>query len=321
MEKPEQESGKWLVSVMGVMIFLALVFGILISIAYIYGMDALFPSLRVRETWGVVGDFFGGILNPVFAFLGLIMLLATLYQSQKELALTRKELASSTKALEDQALTQKQQRFENTFFELLNQHNQLIRDMNGLMHKPNISWMNSNRELDISNNAREELEGYLCTSDGAVLRSYFIVLFQALKMIFVYFNGEKIINIEISKIFELTEAEKRYSNIVRAFINDRLGCLLVVNCLPSSNEEYPSHQKFKWLLERYSFFEHVPINYPDYGRKEFFEYIVDQNCFHECAFGDRYYYEKVKNRQPRTLTNDPSPVSEEADAYFNSIED
>lgn len=116
MENSEKESGRWLVSVMGGMIVLALVFGILISIAYIYGVDTLFPSLRVRENWGVVGDFFGGILNPVFAFLGLIMLLATLYQSQKELALTREELASSTKALEDQALTQKQQRFENTFF-------------------------------------------------------------------------------------------------------------------------------------------------------------------------------------------------------------
>lgn len=207
------------------------------------------------------------------------------------------------------------------FFELLDQHNQLIRDMNGLMYKPNIDWVHFNKEKGLINCARIELEDYLRTGDGATLRSYFIVLFQALKMIFVYFNNKELVEVDILKIVDLTEAEKRYSNIVRAFINDRLGCLLVVNCLPSSNEEYPSYQKFKWLLERYSFFEHIPVNYSDDGRKEFFEYIVDQGCFHECAFGDGYYYKKVKNRQPVNLTNDRSPVSEETEAYLNSIED
>ncbi|UOG93901.1 MAG: putative phage abortive infection protein [Candidatus Thiothrix sulfatifontis] len=297
MENSEKESGRWLVSVMGGMIVLALVFGILISITYIYGVDALFPSLRIRENWGVVGDFFGGILNPVFAFLGLIMLLATLYQSQKELSLTRKELANSTEALKDQALTQRQQRFENTFFELLNQHNQLIRDMNALMHKPDISWMNLHESEKISSDVREELEKYLRSNDGSNLRSYFIVLFQMLKMLYIYFNGsENFSKAGVLKLDSLTDDEKRYSNIVRAFVDARLGCLLAVNCLSGEKGKYPNYRRFKSLLERYAFFEHIPINYTEHGKKEFFEYVVDKNLFNKNVFGYGYYYEKVKDR-------------------------
>jgi len=70
-----------------------------------------------------IGDFFGGILNPFFAFLGLLMLLITLFQNQKELILSRKEFKESKEALEEQSKTQKLQQFENTFFNLLKKFN------------------------------------------------------------------------------------------------------------------------------------------------------------------------------------------------------
>jgi uncharacterized membrane protein len=67
------------------------------------------------EQWGVLGDFFGGTLNPILAFASLIFLLATLRQNHKalsqseraleinnqELADSRKELARSAKAQEE----------------------------------------------------------------------------------------------------------------------------------------------------------------------------------------------------------------------------
>jgi hypothetical protein len=60
---------------------------------------SFFPQGSSREEWGVLGDLFGGLLNPFFTFLGLIMLLFTLHQNQKKLSLSRKEFKESADAL------------------------------------------------------------------------------------------------------------------------------------------------------------------------------------------------------------------------------
>jgi len=65
----------------------------------------LFPEKTERGEWGSLGDFFGGLLNPFFALLGLLMLLVTLFQNQKELSLSRKEFEESADALKSQAST------------------------------------------------------------------------------------------------------------------------------------------------------------------------------------------------------------------------
>ena len=93
--------------------------------------------------WGAVGDFFGGVLNPTFALLSLILIAYTLMQNKKaleqsekaieqgtkaieqnekalrvsneELALTRDELANSATALQEQAKLLAVQSFETTF--------------------------------------------------------------------------------------------------------------------------------------------------------------------------------------------------------------
>jgi len=56
------------------------------------------------EAWGQFGDFIGGMLNPGFSFLALMALLITVYQNQKELEETRKEVKKSAEALKQQAL-------------------------------------------------------------------------------------------------------------------------------------------------------------------------------------------------------------------------
>ncbi|WP_421715687.1 putative phage abortive infection protein [Arcobacter arenosus] len=86
-----------------------------------------------QAIWAQFGDYFGGVLNPVFAFLAFIALLITiklqneaLNQSKDELELTRKELEKSAKAQEEQSASLKLQNkatelqiFENTFFKLI----------------------------------------------------------------------------------------------------------------------------------------------------------------------------------------------------------
>lgn len=94
---------------------------------------------ELRAAFGSLGDAIGGIFNPVFSFLGILLLLFTLRQnqealsntadqlqvSQEELAETRKELAASAESQKDIAKTQAQQRSESSFYAMLEVHNRL----------------------------------------------------------------------------------------------------------------------------------------------------------------------------------------------------
>lgn len=98
--------------------YIYILFMVMISIIVIYGIN--FYSAPISDNpsnWGVLGDYFGGILNPIISFTALIYL-AKAYSSQKQ------ELTETRRALEETAqynLTiseiQKEQRtlMENTF--------------------------------------------------------------------------------------------------------------------------------------------------------------------------------------------------------------
>jgi uncharacterized membrane protein len=136
--------------------------------------------------WGAVGDFFGGVLNPTFALLSLILIAYTLMQNKKaleqselaieqgtkaieqnekalqvsnrELELTRNELANSSKALEEQASLLAVQSFETTFFNMLELH---IKNLNRI--KLSTSEINQTIcdkfELGLTLNKTEYFEG------------------------------------------------------------------------------------------------------------------------------------------------------------------
>src|SRR5690554_5889349 len=103
----------WFVSIAGIIIVFVFVF---------YFTN--FPNgiSSEQNTWGIFGDFIGGTLNPLLAFMGLIALLYTIIIQSSELKETRNELIKSSKALDEQSTSLKLQNFENTFFNLLNIH-------------------------------------------------------------------------------------------------------------------------------------------------------------------------------------------------------
>lgn len=95
-----------------------------------FGLDKIGNDL---ERWGLTGDFFGGVLNPAFGFLTVVLLLRTLQQterslkqSEEELKLSREEMKRSADALSEQSKDLKQQTFERTFFELLRLYNEIV---------------------------------------------------------------------------------------------------------------------------------------------------------------------------------------------------
>ena len=81
---------------------------------------------KILDNLGVAGDFLAGTLNPIFAFLSFCLLLITINLQGKELKKSTKELKKSSKALKKQSKSLKIQNFENTFFNMISLHNEIV---------------------------------------------------------------------------------------------------------------------------------------------------------------------------------------------------
>jgi uncharacterized membrane protein len=112
------EKTKWLAEHLGAVVVGLGVLGVVAGLAVLafYRVHFAPPVSNSHAEWGTFGDFFGGTLNPIFGFLGLIALLLTLWVQSRELALSRKAMeqsaasqAAAQAALERQAELQKVQ--------------------------------------------------------------------------------------------------------------------------------------------------------------------------------------------------------------------
>jgi hypothetical protein len=83
------------------------------ALAWVYFGTWSLPIHGSGEKLGQMGDFFGGLLNPLVSLLTLIVAISV-WQLQK------KEVEETRKTLEEQAKTAEQQRQEQRFFDLLN---------------------------------------------------------------------------------------------------------------------------------------------------------------------------------------------------------
>jgi uncharacterized membrane protein len=91
------------------MIWMALIVAVLVSLSFVllYG-----KKLRFENNIGQIGDFFGGLINPVLSFLALLVLLrTTLIQTV--------EARKTTRFMSLQQGIMEVEKFENTFFQLL----------------------------------------------------------------------------------------------------------------------------------------------------------------------------------------------------------
>lgn len=76
--------------------------------------------------WGTFGDFMGGTLNPLFALLSLFAIIYTIRIQTEELELTRGEMQKSNNSQKEQSESVQRQTFENTFFKMIDLHNQIV---------------------------------------------------------------------------------------------------------------------------------------------------------------------------------------------------
>lgn len=237
--------------------------------------------------WGTFGDFIGGTLNPIFALFTLFAIIYTikiqteeLELSREELKATREELAKSSKAQQEQSDSFKIQNdsiklqsFEATFFQLTNLFLQ-TREHIKIHLKP--SKMRPNLDMVINNEFTVQFaslrwniqrdtfkEGDIFSYEA--LKKYLEIFKQNYRMNYDTFNenyesntGTYFIQIyQILKFIKYSQIDDKqfYVNLLRAqFTKEELE-FLFYHCLGTIGES-----KFKPLVEKFEFFEHLVLN-------------------------------------------------------------
>jgi hypothetical protein len=211
---------------------------------------------------GKFGDMFGAT-NALFsglAFAGVIYAILLQRRELKlqrdELELTRGELAGQRQQLQAQNETFQQQNFENTFFQLLRLHNDIVntidlrrddggvtaagRDCFKVFYERLKKRWNKGVPEDAGRSEFERLNKTYLAFYGAVeaeIGHYFRSLYNIIKF-----------------IDNSTVSDKRiYTNLVRAQLSSYELALLFYNCLSEMGNE-----KFKPLVERYALLKMVP---------------------------------------------------------------
>lgn len=112
-------------TILVVILLVAVISAVLVIGFYV----AYFRGMAPAATWGQVGDFFGGTLNPIFGFLSVMALLAALVIQSRELKVSTQELRNSAQALDAQNKAIAHQSFEQTFFSWLKSYRDSVNEI------------------------------------------------------------------------------------------------------------------------------------------------------------------------------------------------
>ena len=252
-------------------IFYVAVFILLISIFLAFALPYSLSEEDNKYT-GPLGDLFNGLLTPFLTFLTFCGLLITIMiqnvqmkSTLQELELTRKEMAESTDALQEQVKNSSAQKFDSNFYEMLRFHMEVMKDY--------LSGSVIEKEYGAINKLGGAWKNFLYPDK---IRSLSLINYQLLKFIS---DNEK------DKTITETKA-KNYANIVRATIYEDVIGLFFINILQDKFE------KSKTLVEHYEFFEHLAFS------KFSNPFVINRISLYEKeVFGDKlnlkkFYLEK-----------------------------
>lgn len=204
-----------------------------------------------RGPWG---DFFGGVANPILTFFTFICVLGTLYLQNKELGLTRTELARSAEALERQNENIADQKKQNVFFQMLSLHNQIIGSIDLLNHD-SLQTVAKGRDCfgifytRLSDNYKIEIKKKLYSDKQCIERAYIAFWNKHQLDLGHYYRFLYRLVMFTDKEFK---DEEYYMGILRAQISDQELLLLFYNALT------PQGAAFKPLIERWALFDNLP---------------------------------------------------------------
>lgn len=263
--------------------------GIFVVVCFLYFRNFSGSFSSKQSDWGDFGSYFGGTLGALFASLSFLALLYTIYLQRRELETAISALKKSATAQHEQSKTYEIQRFEVTFYSLLEQHNQVLTELKSQKEEYS-SYLCNLFTLDDS----QALPKYLEKKQSHILEQselsqYFRILYQLLKFIAKnnVMNKERHFNEcylgDKTTICLNENEEKMYASIVRSFVPVELLPVLSINCIPSYNGL--NNLSLYWeLLERYEFLEHMrldktPTNLTTFIILNSYAYALGKNDF------------------------------------------
>ncbi|NVJ47271.1 MAG: hypothetical protein HWE07_09090 [Cytophagia bacterium] len=221
--------------------------------------------------FGQFGDFIGGIIGSMWALSGVILFyvaltdqrkdmvtntkvlktqVEALNHQRKEFELQRKELEETREIFKQQHKTQVNQRFENTFFQLLRNHNEIVNSLDVRKVK---SGDVTNTGRDCFKSFYRHFEEALSTEKigkDVILNSYIETYNTFEADLSHYFRNLY----NIIKFIDQSgvDNKKTYTNFVRAQLSNYELDFLFYNCLTKNGKE-----KFKPLVESYSLLKNI----------------------------------------------------------------
>lgn len=255
------------------LLLIALILFLIVMGIYFWNFNNGFST--DKSEWGAFGDFVGGTLNPLFAFLSLFAILYTIKIQTQELEYTREELSATKNELEKSRIAQEeqsnslkkqnasieQQTFENTFFKLLefletrrndfkndeyNSSKAVIGQSYHLFKHRYFYKNTSEKEWDPKyifdencksiEQIKEKTQSYY-ENGGGKLGPYFRVLFNILKFV----DNNRLI----------TKINQLYINLLKDQLSEFELLLLFYYCLSDYNQE------MSLLVKKYHILEHL----------------------------------------------------------------
>lgn len=226
-------------------------------------------SLTISEK-GIFGDMFGAS-NALFTGLSFAGLIITILMQRQEIKDTREEVRKQASILEIQ-------RFESTFFTLVNCHHQIISDLKSNSYAlkdgvKNYTYYEGRSVIahlvsSIFNNVENEIDSFnfkfqkIYDGFGDKYLHYIKNLFQIVKIVDEHKFDD---NIEIN-----IKQKEKYISIIWAQLSDHEITLIFYNCI---YEKEPS--EYKKFIEKYSLMQNV---------KEIFIYDELKKLYSKKAF-------------------------------------
>ena len=208
-----------------------------------------------NSSFGEWGDFFGGVLNPLFTLLTFTGVLITIVLQQTELRESRAEMRRSADALQEQTKGLQRQNFEATFFQMLAVHTALVGaidlvDDEGRTTRGrdcfSVFYTRLNKiyreQLDKANGRN--------TDENVLLLSY--QLFWKKHQVELGHYFRYLYNV-VRFVKESAYSDGPYIRLLRAQLSDQETLLLFYNCIASEHGK-----RFKTLAEDFSLLDNMP---------------------------------------------------------------
>lgn len=226
------------------------------------------PWLNIKnevsaQYWGQIGDFFGGVLNPLLSFLALVAISLSLRSQTAELKSAREEAATSQTIQNLQTKVYERQSFESVFFGLLQIHSSNLENMRRVSDGASgrtffsqqansfsvVTAIHSSQFMDEKSAVLSVSEAFM-QSNSEIMAHYFRTLRELLDYVDSYGRVELkrtpfIVNFAAKPSAE-TEIRMRYARILRSVLSSAELHLIFLYCIT------PEGGALKSVVEKYS---------------------------------------------------------------------